>query len=78
MTTLDLKRDLIQRIAYINDKSVLDAIKSILDSKSKSTIYETTAEQKENIQEGRNQIARGEFFTNEQVEQEIEKWLKEK
>jgi predicted transcriptional regulator len=78
MTTIDLKKDLLHRIAAINDKSVLDAIKAIIDAKSKPTIYETTSEQRENIQEGQNQIARGESFTNEQVEQEIDKWLKEK
>ena len=78
MTTIDLKKDLIHRIAAINDKSVLDAIKTIIDTKSKSTIYETTAEQRNSIQEGQDQIAKGETFTNEQVEQEIDKWLQEK
>lgn len=78
MTTIDLKKDLIHRIAAINDKSVLDAIKTIIDTKSKSTIYETNAEQRKNIQEGQDQIAKGETFTNEQVEQEIDKWLQEK
>lgn len=35
---------------------------------SKSIIYKTTPEQKLRIKEGREQIARGEYFTNEQVE----------
>jgi hypothetical protein len=78
MTTIELKNILIHRIAGINDKSFLTAIKTIVDTKSESTIYKTTSEQRLRIKEGREQIARGEYFTNEQVELEIDKWLKEK
>lgn len=78
MTTVELKNILIHRIAGINDKSFLTAIKTIIDTKSESIIYKTTPEQKLRIKEGREQIARGEYFTNEQVELEIDKWLKEK
>ena len=78
MTTIELKNILIHRIAGINDKSFLKAIKTIVDSKSESIIYKTSLEQRSRIKEGREQIARGEYFTNEQVELEIDKWLKEK
>lgn len=78
MTTVELKNILIHRIAGINDKSFLNAIKTIVDTKSESTIYKTTPEQRLRIKEGREQIAKGEYFTNEQVELEIDKWLKEK
>lgn len=78
MTTVELKNILIHRIAGINDKSFLEAIKTIIDTKSEKTIYNTSPEQKLKIKEGREQIANGEYFTNEQVELEINKWLKEK
>jgi hypothetical protein len=78
MTTIELKNILIHRIAGINDKSFLTAIKTIVDTKSESIIYKTSPEQRLRIKEGREQIARGEYFTNEQVELEIDKWLKEK
>jgi predicted transcriptional regulator len=78
MTTVELKNILIHRIAGINDKSFLTAIKTIVDTKSESIIYKTTPEQRLRIKEGREQIAKGEYFTNEQVELEIDKWLKEK
>lgn len=78
MTTVELKNILIHRIAGINDKSFLEAIKTIIDTKSEKTIYNTSPEQKLKIKEGREQIANGEYFTNEQVELEIDKWLKEK
>jgi len=39
-------------------------------------IYTTLQEQKAQIQEGINQIEKGNYFTNEQVESEIDQWLK--
>lgn len=78
MNTIELKNILIHRIAGINDKSFLTAIKTIIDTKSESIIYKTSPEQKLRIKEGIEQIARGEYYTNEQVELEIDEWLKEK
>lgn len=78
MTTIELKDILIQKIIAINDKSFLSAIKTIIDAKSETVIYRTTPDQRQNIAEGVEQIARGEFVTNGQVETEIAKWLKEK
>jgi hypothetical protein len=78
MTTVELKNFLIHRIAAIDDKSFLTAIKTIIETKSETTIYKTTAEQRVKIMEGRNQLAKGESLTNEQVEMEIDKWLSEK
>lgn len=78
MKTAELKNILIQRIAGINDKSFLSAINTIVEAKSESTVYKTTPEQRKSIKEGREQIARGEFFTNEEVELEMDKWLREK
>lgn len=78
MKTAELKNIIVQRIAGINDKTFLSAINTIVETKSKSTIYKTTPEQRQAIQEGREQIARGEFFTDEEVKKEIDEWLKEK
>lgn len=78
MTTVDLKNILIHQIAGINDKSFLSAIKTIIEAKSESTIYNTTPEQRKMIKEGRGQIAKGEHFTNDHIESEIDKWLNEK
>jgi hypothetical protein len=78
MTTVDLKNILLHRIAGIYDKSFLAAINTIIETKTESTIYKTTPEQQFKIKEGRKQISKGDFLTNEQVESEIDKWLKEK
>lgn len=78
MTTIELKNILIHKISAINDEIFLNAIKTIIDTKSESTIYRTSEEQKQKIFEGINQVEKGEYFTNEQVESEINQWLKEK
>ena len=78
MTTLELKDILIQKISAINDKSFLSAIKVIIDAKSEKLIYRTTPEQKQTINEGREQIRKGEYLTNDQVESEVDQWLNEK
>jgi hypothetical protein len=78
MTTIDLKNILIHRIAGIDDKSFLSAINTIVEVKSESTIYKTTQEQQRRIEEACVQISKGKIFTNEQVEIEIDKWLKER
>ena len=78
MSTAELKNLLIHRIAAINDKTLLDAIKALIDTKSEQQIYQTTPEQRRSIEEGQAQIERGEYLTNDQVEKEIDQWLKEK
>jgi predicted transcriptional regulator len=62
----------------INDQSFLPAIKTIIETKANSKIYRTSPEQRKSIKEGKAQIQKGEFFTNEQVEKEIDQWLSEK
>jgi len=59
-------------------KVFLNAIKTIVDTKTESTIYKTSEKQKAHIREGLIQINTGEIYTNEQVESEINSWLKEK
>jgi predicted transcriptional regulator len=78
MTTVDLKNRLIHTIAGLNDKSLLTAIEKFIETKSESMIYKTSQEQRRRIVEGRSQIEKGETFTNEQVELEMDKWLYEK
>jgi hypothetical protein len=78
MTTIDLKNILIHKISGINDKDFLNAIKTIIEAKEESIIYKTNSEQRKRILEGKKQIAKGEYFSNDQVETYINKWLKEK
>ena len=78
MTTIELKHILIHKIAAINDKSFLAAMNTIIDAKSGKLIFRTTPEQRQQIKEGQEQFARGEFISNDQLEADIDKWLGEK
>ncbi len=77
MSTLELKSILIKRISEINDNSFLEAIMTILDSKIDSNIYQLTQKQQKAIIESKRQVANGEFFSNDQINQEFQGWLKE-
>jgi hypothetical protein len=72
MTTVDLKKHLIQRISEINDSNFLEAIKTILDTKS--TVISLTAEQREEIKQSQEQVNQGLFITQDQLDEEFEKW----
>ncbi len=77
MSTIELKNILIKRISEINDNSFLEAIMTILDSKIDSKIYNLTPKQKDSIIESKRQVANGEVFSNDQINQEFQEWLKE-
>ena len=77
MSTLELKNILIKRISEINDNSFLEAIMTILDSKIDTKIYQLTTEQKDAIIESKRQVANEEVFSNDQINQEFQEWLKE-
>jgi len=78
MKTVELKNILIHRIAEINDKSFLQAIKTILDSKSESKVLTLTPEQRNEIIASKKEIEQGLFIENDELEKEIEEWLNAK
>jgi hypothetical protein len=78
MTTIQLKNALIQRISEIEDKSFLEAIKTILDAKSESKIISLTPELTNEIMASKQEIEKGLYIENDLLEKEIEEWLSEK
>ena len=75
MTAIELKKLLISRIAEINDISFLNAIKTILDTKTQSQTLILTEDQKKKIQASQKEIAKGLFVEHETLDNEIKKWL---
>lgn len=75
MTTIELKKALIQRISEINDISFLKAIKVILDSKTGTEMIELTPDQRNEILESKKEIEKGLYIEHELLDQEISKWL---
>jgi len=74
MTTVELKKLLIQRIAEINDVSFLKAVKTILESKTNAEILLLTPEQKKEIMESKKEIEQGLFIDNDSLDKEVAKW----
>jgi hypothetical protein len=78
MTTFQLKNALIQKISEIEDRSFLEAIKTILEAKSESKIISLTPELTNEIMASKKEIEQGLFIENNLLEKEIEEWLNEK
>jgi hypothetical protein len=76
MTMLELKSILIHRISEINDIRFLEAIKTILDEKAEDSVIVLTEEQKQEIIQSRKEIKEGLFISNEELDNEIQAWLK--
>ena len=75
MTTIALKKLLINRIAEINDVSFLNAIKTILDTKTQTQTLSLTPDQRSEIIESRKEIESGLFVEQVELDKEFKKWL---
>ncbi len=78
MLALDLKKkQLIDKIKHIENKDLLDEAIRLLDLESEDIeIFKLNNEQKDAIDQARQQIKLGRYLTNEQANREIEEWLK--
>lgn len=75
MNALELKKLLIHRIVEINDVSFLNAIKTILDTKSHSQTITLTSEQRFEIQESKKEIEQGLLIEQVELDKEVNEWL---
>ena len=78
MTTIALKKLLINRIAEINDVSFLNALKTILDTKTQTQTLSLTPQQRIEIIESRKEIESGLFVEKGELDKEFNKWLSAK
>ena len=75
MKKIALKKLLINRIAEINDVSFLNAIKTILDTKTQTQTLALTPEQRFEILESQKEIESGLFVEQVELDKEFNKWL---
>lgn len=75
MNKAELKIDLINRISGLTDMSVIEQVKRLLDFELSNGVYITTDEQKQAVYSAQMEIENGEFLTEEEAENEIQKWL---
>ena len=78
MNTSDLKIDLINRITPLKEVRIIEEIQKILDFELDQNEYILNAEQKERIAEGREEYKNKAYLSEDQANQDIEEWLKEK
>jgi predicted transcriptional regulator len=78
MTAIELKNVLMHRIAEINDVSFLQAIKTILDSKTEAKALTLTLEQRDEIMASKKEIEKGLFISHEELDKEVSEWLSAK
>ena len=78
MTTLQLKKILINQINEIDDVAFLNEIKSILDSKSKQQTLQLSPEQRKEINASKKEISNGNFIAQLELDIEVARWANEK
>jgi len=76
MEANSLRDILIQRIQAINDEVFLNALKVLTDSKVENDKYQLNQFEQEKINKAKQQYANGETFSQEDIKQEIDSWLK--
>ncbi len=76
MKAIALKKYLVSRINLIDDDSVLDKIKKIVEKEEK--IYILSDYQLDKLAKSRKQIEDGDFLTQDEMDKKVEKWLNEK
>ena len=78
MSTMELRELIMNQLAHINDISFLKAIKTIVDSKAEEEVYKLSDFQKERIHMGREQLSKGQTILHDELQKEIDQWLKSK
>lgn len=72
------QKRLITEIRRSRNEDLLDELYQFIQRENQlEDIYHLSDEQKESIAVARGQIENGEFYLNEEVEEEILKWLEE-
>jgi len=78
MTTLQLKKILINQINDIDDVAFLNEIKNLFDSKSKQQILKLSTEQRQEINASKRDLRNGNLIAQSELDKEVAKWAIEK
>lgn len=78
MKTVEIKKKLIDEINLSENKDLLEEFYNFLNLENKAQkTYKLNEGQKSAIEDARNQIQNGNYLTNEEANQEIDKWIDE-
>jgi predicted transcriptional regulator len=76
MSTIELRKLLIEKIQLTDDDKLLEEASRLLEVEIvESDVYILNDKQKMAIEEGRKQIINGEYLTDEESNKEIDEWL---
>ncbi len=76
MSTVELRKRLIDKIQKTQDERILEEAFRLLELEAEDIeIYQLNDDQKKAINEARQQIKNGQFLTEEQANKEIDEWL---
>ena len=76
MSVAELKQRLIEKISKTDDESLLEDIYSLIEvDEQVGTLYHLSDSQLVKIENAQQEIKEGNFFTNEEVDKEIDEWL---
>jgi hypothetical protein len=78
INTIELQKELIERITATNDVELLNSIKMILDFKKKEPYIYLTAEEEEELLIASKEAKEGHFVDQMVMDKKVEEWLKEK
>ncbi|BDX38934.1 hypothetical protein CYCD_22890 [Tenuifilaceae bacterium CYCD] len=78
MSTIELRQVITEYLSHIDDASFLNAIKTIIESKVSEGSYKLSDYQKKRIENGREQLKKGQTISNESLKLEINQWLSTK
>ena len=76
MSTIELRKLLIEKIQLTNGDKLLEEASRLLEVDiEESEVYILNDKQKEAIEKARKQIIKGEYLTDEESNKEIDEWL---
>ena len=78
MSSLQLRHAIIEYLSQIEDVSFLKALKTIIETKANTNIYNLSSNQKQRIQQAREQLKNGQTISHIELNKEIEQWLNSK
>jgi hypothetical protein len=72
-----LKDKLIEEIKNSKDKELLEEIYQVLSDKGRNEIVQLSDTQIESIKKAQKEVGEGKYFTQEQIDNELDQWLEE-
>jgi len=76
MSTVELRKRLIDKIQKTENKDLLEEASRLLELEMDNIeVYKLTDDQRKAVQDGREQIKKGKYLTDEQANKETDEWL---